>query len=168
MMTELAMPDCSYACRIDAYYDQELDPLDRASVEEHLAQCPHCRQELASLQRLSSRFFSIPTDELSHRELNRLYTVSQSAPQAKPLLPFAVGLMAAAASLLVVCSAWLSEVPPAVAPTRVAVLDEGADWEKYALMGPNEAPSPLGDQTAVAEVNLADLMLYGLSDGGKP
>lgn len=162
------MPDCTFACRIDAYYDGELDGEALAIFEEHLAHCVHCREELESLRNLTRRFSATPTSELNGSELSRLYDTA-TKPAERPQIGFAVGLLAMAASLLVVGTAWLMEIPrvaPAAAPT-VAVR-EIPDWEQFAMGGPVTPAPGLDDRTAVAENDLADWMLSGLSAGRVP
>lgn len=36
---------------LSAYLDEELEPRERARVEEHTGICPHCRRILATLRR---------------------------------------------------------------------------------------------------------------------
>lgn len=161
------MPDCSFACRIDAYYDGELEAEAQAAFEEHLAECADCRRELESLRRLSGHFASTEISTLSHSELRHLYETPKAEPE-RSLLPFAMGLMATAASLLIVSAAWLSEIPRVRPTPPVVAMHDVPDWERFAMSGQTEAAPGLGEQTAVAEADLADWMLSGLSNGREP
>lgn len=161
------MPDCSFGLRIDAYYDGELEPDVHAIFERHLSECAECRAELESLQRLTAHFDATSTAKLSHNKLRRLYDTPQ-APTERTLLPFAMGLMATAASILVVCSAWLYEVPRSAPTARVVAKGDLPAWEQLAMTLQVEPPSVLGGETAVAQADLADWMLFRLSNGREP
>jgi anti-sigma factor RsiW len=167
MITELAMPDCSFACRIDAYYDGELEPEAQGAFEEHLGGCADCRRELASLRQLSGHFASTEVSSLTRTELRRLYDTPKAEPE-RSLFSFAVGLLATAASLLIVSAAWLSEIPPVKPAAPVVAMHDVPDWERFAMSGQTELPPGLGDRTAVADADLADWMLSGLSSGREP
>ena len=39
---------------LSRYYDGELDPARSEAVARHLEHCPHCRRELAALERVSA------------------------------------------------------------------------------------------------------------------
>jgi anti-sigma factor RsiW len=167
MITELAMPDCSFACRIDAYYDGELEGEAQAAFEEHLAECADCRRDLESLRRLSGHFATTPVSALTRIELRRLYDTPKSEPE-RSLFSFAVGLLATAASLLIVSAAWLSEIPAVKPVVPVVAMHDVPDWERFAMSGQTEVPPGLGERTAVADADLADWMLSGLSNGREP
>ena len=161
------MPDCTFACRVDAYYDGELDGEALAGFEAHLTDCAACREELESLRSLTGHFSTTTTSELISSELRDLYAIAKK-PAERPLGGFAVGLLATAASLLVVGTAWLMEIPRLAPATPTVAVREVPDWEQFAMGGPVTPAPGLDDRTAVAENDLADWMLSGLSAGREP
>jgi len=59
-----------------------IDPAERAQVDEHLATCPDCREELASLAGLPALLRRVPT-----AEAERLAVADQADPAAEELSP---------------------------------------------------------------------------------
>ena len=55
-----------------AYLDGELDDRDRARLETHLADCPHCSEYLAQLRVTIDALGHVEIDELSDEALDDL------------------------------------------------------------------------------------------------
>jgi quercetin dioxygenase-like cupin family protein len=55
---------CDQSAQVSAYVMQTLPPNEAAAVEEHIASCAHCRQELQMLQPVADSFVFWPTDVL--------------------------------------------------------------------------------------------------------
>src|SRR4051812_11891355 len=104
------MQACSLTSRIGAYYDDELDATTRRNVGEHLERCPECRAELDGVRQMSLLLGSVEADRLSDAETDDLRRRAEALADAPPLRMFG-GVMAAAASVLIVCGAWWNELP---------------------------------------------------------
>ncbi len=59
------MMDCQYVSRIGPYFDGEVDAAERQLIAAHLAGCAVCKNELAGLQKLSTRLAASHTPVLS-------------------------------------------------------------------------------------------------------
>ncbi len=53
-MSERNLNDCGFSDRVQKLHDGVLDTLERERVAAHVAACPACAAELASLTRLSA------------------------------------------------------------------------------------------------------------------
>ncbi len=164
------MEACAMTSRIGAFHDGELDSAMRREVEQHLAVCADCRAELESLRRMSGLFGSASAMEMTAEEMGRVHRLAEALVEEsqsdRSLLRFVGGLLAAAASILVVCGAWWSEISPtvpAVGPVRVAV--DSPAWERVAMTLRVDPEPVRGEGTALADARLADWMLDGLSGG---
>lgn len=86
------MPECKNPLReeLKAYLDNELPALRRGAVARHLEQCPHCKEELAALQRLTQTLASLPAPEPLSPALRAriLAQLPQSAVSVAPVRPF--------------------------------------------------------------------------------
>src|SRR5436305_9445794 len=103
------MSDCD-AQLLSAYIDGELLPADRDRLEAHVRNCPACAQELEVMRGVSGALRDIQFDELKPHELSRIHeAIDESADQ--PILRVGMALSAVAASILIVGSAWLMELP---------------------------------------------------------
>jgi anti-sigma factor RsiW len=162
---------CTMTPRVGAYHDGELDETARTAVEDHLTACDTCRGELEALRRVSSLFAATPMARLDARELREVRT--RAAELAEPLpLGFIGGLLAAAASIVIVCGAWWGEIPQAGGPGShggdTPIASRSLEpWEQMAV-GPWRAHLEFReDATAVAarDEQLADWMLSGLGGG---
>src|SRR5437868_8743000 len=83
--------------RLDAYLDDELDPIERASVGDHIEGCPACRQRLARLESLGRLVRGLPY----HAAPDRLRTAVTSAPGRGRVTP---RILAWAAAVTLVAS----------------------------------------------------------------
>jgi anti-sigma factor RsiW len=63
--------------RLDAYVDDELDPIERASVGDHIEGCPACRQRVARVESLGRLVRGMPY----YPAPDRLRTVVTSMPR---------------------------------------------------------------------------------------
>jgi len=63
-----------FKARISAYVDDELEPDQRKRLEEHLANCPSCRQELAEEKALKEELDMIRFKEPTDAELGRYWS----------------------------------------------------------------------------------------------
>jgi anti-sigma factor RsiW len=161
---------CTMAPRVGAFHDGELEGEARTLVEEHLATCATCQTELASLRRMSALFDQAPVAALGAKEVREVRNRAE-AMVADPLpLGFIGGLLAAAASIVIVCGAWWGELPsPAgTSPSAPLAFRQMEPWEQVALSPWRTRFEFREDGTAVAAADeqLADWMLSGLSGGG--
>jgi len=102
---------------LSPYLDNELDPVERLQVEEHLNQCPSCALLYAALQDTVDVLSEMPELEISEDLRERLYTVEHKIEQKKSkagfksrleflLRPAFQPVMAAAAIIMVLFSAY--------------------------------------------------------------
>jgi anti-sigma factor RsiW len=95
------MVDCGTQVRLDAYYDGELSPAERADVEAHLRDCPSCAAELAAIRGMSAAFADAAPPGPSHEQLLQLAASVRAEPSdALMLLRLFRGTAVAAAVLL--------------------------------------------------------------------
>ncbi|MBA3262460.1 MAG: zf-HC2 domain-containing protein [Thermoleophilaceae bacterium] len=47
---------------LSAYLDQDLSPLERERVEDHVGICPHCRRVLRTLRRTLKSLMELPVE----------------------------------------------------------------------------------------------------------
>ena len=146
------MIDCPYEPRLTAYHDGEL-PADTAdTVRQHVVQCESCARQLQELHELSRVLGQIrPRGEISQIELARVHR-SLDRGRAQPLLRLAIGLSAAAASILIISLAWLS-VPSANRGTVVQYPQPQQQWERLAMGDDRDLfqHAPPGQDTGLAD-----------------
>ena len=104
------MKECEYTSRLGSYYDGELSGESAAEMERHLQDCRVCAAELDRLRGLSHLLASAarpqPSPELMVRLHRRVDIGSYVSVRRTAEI-----LAAAAAVVLIVCSAWLTTVP---------------------------------------------------------
>jgi hypothetical protein len=115
------MQDCSFQSQLSAFHDGEMDSATAERLTSHLTGCAHCTQELASFQAVSTLFASLPDSRMYPLELARLHqnldnNVSSERSTAD-FLRTAGMLSALAASILVISSVWIAEIPSRPAAT---------------------------------------------------
>jgi len=120
---------CHNIRRINAYHDGELAPTEARQVQQHLLQCPACRQELERLRALSHWLTAAPTPEVAPAAMDRLRH-SVGPRRDRLVLRTAGVLTAVAAAVLIVCSALLWQARQA-GPDVAGV---PAEWETAAVM----------------------------------
>ena len=159
------------ASRLSAYLDGELDAVAREQVEAHLAACPSCAAELASLRSVSSAVASYNFDDLRPEELARLHhAIDDSMIEDDPAiwrLGGTLGLIAA--SILVVAGTWLAVLPASrpgqpTQQTTLATADVPA-WERTAMTLNVEHVRQADDPIYLADSQLDDWMLNALKRG---
>ena len=157
---------------LSAYLDNELAPAARAQVEEHLSECSSCAAELESLRRLSNSFATYPYQDLTDVEVEHLHDVLDESVDA-PIWRLAGTLGVIAASILIVATAWLVELPTHANRSNTATVARApiaapAPWEQAAMTLRVDAPayspdSPMPfESTQFADAQFADWMLRGL------
>ncbi len=161
-----AMEDCKYLLSIAAYHDGELEPSARIAIEKHLTDCPVCAGELDSLRRLSAAFSSAPIPRLSDMQVARLRRSADAFEDRSPI-HFAGGLLALAASIVVVAAVWWKPAAPQVGVEVAGVGRVQPEWEKVASTLRVEPMIDRPRDTALADAHLADWMLDGLAGGGR-
>ena len=125
---------CEVREHLVAYVDGELPDGLRREVEEHLAGCPSCAQELAELEATRALLERWPVAEPSAEARSRAWDELQGRRQptvapvagrpvwARALLRYALPLAAAAAVLVVVTVPWGAENGAAVPDELIAEL----------------------------------------------
>jgi anti-sigma factor RsiW len=167
--------DCEHRISLSAYHDGELDQAAARETEWHVKACPACAAELAEIRALSRAFGRFATDPMSREGVAQAHAAAEAAALRAPVLRVAGVLIALAASVLVVGSAWLMEpVLPGYRTTPVAVVPAPTpDWERVAMtlnaaplaVEAPDAPQPLLLADAATDQTLADWMLRNLGVG---
>src|SRR5690349_16759952 len=116
------MDTCPYESRISAYYDGELNDVDRAAFEQHLAACPACQTELRQHRRLSQFMQLVPRKTLSPQAREGLYALAPAVGEGV-YLRIAEWTTALAACVLIATSLWLFHVRPAQQNSEAVALD---------------------------------------------
>jgi predicted anti-sigma-YlaC factor YlaD len=109
------MNTCLYGNQISAYHDGELNPQQRASLEQHLASCAECQAELNQTRRLSSLLASAPSRVMSQSVRQNLYALAPEVGQGV-YIRIAEWTTALAASILIAASAWIFYSQPTSTP----------------------------------------------------
>ena len=100
------MSVCDHIRQVSAYHDGELPPEDARRLEAHLAQCAACARELRTLESLSRVLRDVPMPEAPAKVIERLHD-TVSAAREVAVITLAERLIAAAAVILIVCTAWM-------------------------------------------------------------
>jgi anti-sigma factor RsiW len=162
------MSACQFQSRVEAYHDGKLPAEGRRAVEQHLARCAVCAAELAWLRSVSASVRRQRGDDLTALELERVHAaVDAAADESYPVLLYRTAgtLMALAASVLIVSSVWLHELPPPTATAQPLAVAEAPAWERVALtLRVDPLPSGLDGEAYLADARLADWVLRGLAD----
>jgi len=164
------MESCENQRLLSAYHDGELSAPLAAEMENHLQQCPACRQELRRLRAMSALLASA-IDAQAPPEAMARWKRSVQPARDRSVLRMTEMLSAAAAAILLVCSMmlWQQQSKPA-GPTGQA-----AAWESVAARttsGP--AVALAGQLTGGAEtppdIELANAILANSSSpkGDRP
>ncbi len=162
--------DCALASRLGAFYDGELDAPAAARVQDHLRDCPACRAEVDGIRELSQLAGMIGNEGMSVAALRRVHhSIEREQPYS--ILRIASILSGLAASVLVVGTVWLADMPDAPPPrVRVVERDNSPAWEGYAVnLDRYENLIESHDQTLLADADsrLADWILHDLNRRGK-
>ena len=144
------MSDCKYNQFVSAYHDGELDPQTLRDVEAHVGTCCLCAAELAEVRRVSGLIQSSARDRQAvdsprrdeMRRIHRAVSRTASAENDRPIFRIAGAFSAIAASVLIISSAWLLELPnrtpsPGIARQTDAIPSSAfpQPWEQVALGG---------------------------------
>lgn len=156
------MMTCPYTSRLDAYHDGELDVPSARALRSHLGGCSACQNRLEELEELSRLFGAASSDRLTPRELADVVECAESMAE-RPPIPLFGGLLAAAASIAMVCGAWLWQMPASNSGTTGYVVREAEAWEVVAVRGFRYESAMDAPEAALADAQLADWMLDGLN-----
>jgi anti-sigma factor RsiW len=150
---------------LSAYVDGELDAAARQRVEQHVACCAACAEEIRSLRETSRLLKNYPFADIDGDELARAHEVIDAAVD-QPVLRLGFTLGALAASVLIVSCAWLMELPKAAAPTPNPSPEVAStpQWERMATTLRAEPFRSMNGDTAMmtTDSKLADWMLNRL------
>jgi len=142
---------------LSAYIDGELSSAERVRLEEHLAECPRCREGLEALRAVSGLVASLPAVSASARLTEALQETLAKPPRRSRLRPIPLSasdllpvLAAAAVALIAVTmtfvlphfTAPVPKVGPGVAYEESPAPVEGTDYEAIPrVAAPPEAPA---------------------------
>jgi len=154
---------CSFTSRVAAYHDGELSIESARAVASHVEMCAQCSEELKSLRKVSGLLRQSDSEDLSPLELARLRLAIGAVENREdsPLRLFG-GLLAVAASIMVVCAAWWYETPLPV-PRASTSVHETPAWERTA-MNRRVDLAPVSGGEGISDPNLAEWMVASLSN----
>ena len=151
--------------QLDAYLDGELDPTSRASVDQHVANCAPCANELRTLRQLSASFASFRV-ELPDGLMDRVHDAVERARDTG-ILRIARAMSAVAASIVLAGTFYLTYATSQSAPQASTGTSYAASWERAAagadLAGDAQTAGATSGNTG--DVQLAELILSDLSKG---
>lgn len=104
------MGDCPFLGQLHTYHDGELDEIAQDRVQQHLSTCQSCRSELSQLVSLSVLLEENLTIEISPSARQALHERIDRQPSLG-LQHWAEASAAVAATILLVCSLWMSHLP---------------------------------------------------------
>jgi hypothetical protein len=182
------MTQCVFHPQINAYHDGELDGQAATRFADHLGNCTACSEDLASLENISGLFGDLPETRMYPIELARLHSnldkTAGSRPAESDFLRTAGLLSSLAASILIISSVWLLEIPsrhgvplspggtPVPASEFAGLPANTPDWERTALtlqVEPfrlNEGGTAVpGENQGIPQVGLADARSMGNNSG---
>ncbi len=90
---------------LSAYIDDELGPIERAALEEHLRLCPSCDAELTQLTKISNAVKSLPdveADALHENIMASVPTTTTTTPRKSVALPHGFRYWAMAAAVVLI------------------------------------------------------------------
>jgi anti-sigma factor RsiW len=97
---------CKHIRLVSIYHDGELSPEHARRLEAHMAQCAVCARELRELRGLSRALGDAAVPEAPAKVIERLHDTVSTAREAA-IITLAKRLIAAAAAILIVCTAWM-------------------------------------------------------------
>src|SRR5438874_168010 len=97
---------CDRENQLHAYYDDELNPSERAAFEAHLHDCADCRAQLAELRALSQFMQNAALPVMAATLSNEIFDAFRDAREARErgLRHLAGWMTAAAAAVLIFAS----------------------------------------------------------------
>jgi hypothetical protein len=159
--TRWVMQECPFEARVSAFYDDELDADTSGQLRAHLADCPSCSASLQALRRVSRLIASAPTRPISQIGMARLHAAADSAARQRTVFPMAKALLAIAASVLIVGSAWLVEIPgQSASPNASADVHSFEDeLDSLATGGRFLVPNEIVPETDLADRRFGEWMI---------
>lgn len=164
------MSHCTCHPEIQPYHDGEL-PADRLEpVRQHADHCVDCSRELRQLRDLSGLLAGDSSEEMTPAELGRLHAavdgwIAGAQPRTLPF-PWVKALAAAAASILIIASAWMAELPRSQPVPAVPSIAAAQDWERIAATLQVDPPPPGLGEPGLADAEVADWFLRNLEEKG--
>jgi anti-sigma factor RsiW len=149
---------------LSAYLDGELSSELTAQVEQHVSRCAQCTAELRQLAESSQLLRQHSIDEPNPQEMDRLHQAIRDVAAERSVWRLGMVLGALAASILVVCSVWLMELPaPSARPVQM-VRVPAPRWERIAVTLRAD-PIVVDDNSSIqlANADFTDWMLQGLA-----
>ena len=165
------MSDCEYRSRLDAFFDGELDPPDSERFERHVESCAGCAAELRQMQRLGRAFDTLAQEPMSDAALSRVHRavdeVDLETDAPLSLWRISLVLTSLAASVVVIGSVWMREVPDAGRRGPTVAGRGSPAWERVATLqeaGPIAQPlTDSMDRSRLADQRLTQFMITNLS-----
>jgi anti-sigma factor RsiW len=163
------MAECREHLLLAAYHDDELEPAERAAVEEHLRTCESCRAELEALRAASSPLRQLRNEKLGHAAIDSMHRrFDEETVDDSRFMRFAMTLGVIAASILLIGVAWLKVLPASSGGVTPAGPVVGSPmsmqpWERSAItLRPDPSTLPIGADEPKSDLAAAQRMLDDL------
>jgi len=152
---------------LSLYLDGELPPERREQLELHLRNCPACSAQLQMLRDNARAIQQYPFDDLRDDEVTRLHEAIEAEQEDHPVWRLGMILGALAASVMIISSAWLMELPARtpVRPNDTVTVVPLQSWERVAIYlraDPLAVPAEDQGDIRLADSQFAQWMLEGL------
>lgn len=179
------MDQCPFQPRISAYHDRELRGEPLVAFEAHLAACPACTAELASLRKISDLFTTATVNRMSQMGLARLHATADASAATigaqlrrghwglgqrahrdrladsaatggatsrvgLDVFPLARALLVVAASVLIICGAWLIDLPRTTPTISLPASGSSEAWQELASGGKLALPREIAPESGLA------------------
>ena len=160
------MLQCPYKSCLDRYHDGELARDVSRDLERHLLVCEDCVQDLRAIRETSRALAQWQPQAMRPDELKRIHA-GLDRQEDQSLYRFGVAMAAIAASVLIVSTAWLYDVPRPAVPVVSRIEQPEPGWERLAATLQVEPPvdSP---QTGLADRDTADWMIVSVGERAEP
>ena len=133
------MSGCQFQSKIAAFHDGELDEAASKEVEQHLAGCMECREELQGLRQVTAAMAELDPGDITPMELARLHREIDRVEEGS-LARFSVGLVGLAASVLIISLAWIGQGPGGQTTPGARGTWNQPEWQRLASGGTPRAP----------------------------
>jgi len=158
------MSACQFETLLDAYHDGELNARESDRLARHVRACRDCDTELREMRRLSGLLADLRPRGITPIQRERLHE-SVDGKASEPILRIVKFMAAAAASILIVASAWLWELPRparpiAQGPTTVVT----PEWQHVAMTLEGDPPPDAFPETRFAGGKFTDWMIEALNE----
>ena len=156
------MQTCAYSSDLSAYYDGELTGQHMADVEQHVAACRACQDELAQMRALSSLIAAAPQPRMPDFVRQDLYALAPAAGEGV-YLRIGEWVTALAASVILAVAGWMFYHQAAQSPLSDQAMATNT-WSPIAV----DPPKPADLNDVPDDPKLIDWVTTNVAAGQNP